>query len=181
MLQAVPAASAEFEPVGQDPAQASRQPVAARWRDYLRPAREPSAAEAADGTGCVRGPGRRRRTADLQQRVRTATTFLRLDLSQVPSLPQRRWARRLTGAVDLWTTQARCPQGPQPQQQTQKRSLSPINLEARNSNGPADGHDCRQTTHRFLRGGFFPSRWQCNNQDPPTATFIAAICLRFSP
>jgi hypothetical protein len=54
--------------------------------------------------------------------------------------------------VDLWTTQARCPQGPQPQQ-TQKRSLSPINFEARNSNGPADGHDCRQTTHRFLRGG----------------------------
>ena len=39
----------------------------------------------------------RRWTADLQPRVRGATTFLRLDLSQTPSLPQRRWVLRLTG------------------------------------------------------------------------------------
>ena len=38
------------------------------------------------------------------------------------------------GAVDLWTTQARCPQGPQPKQQKQK--LSPHQFEARNSSTP---------------------------------------------
>src|SRR5271155_2693089 len=34
---------------------------------------------------------------DRRPRVRGATTFLRLDLSQTPSLPQRGWVLRLTG------------------------------------------------------------------------------------
>src|ERR1700751_3459231 len=54
MLQALPAALAEFEPVRQNAAQASRQPVAARRRDHLETAREPSAAQAANGASRVR-------------------------------------------------------------------------------------------------------------------------------
>ena len=46
--------------------------------------------------------------------------------------------------MDLWTTQARCPQGPQPQQQAQK--LSPHQFEARNSRSPPQfGHTRSRT------------------------------------
>src|SRR5580704_6076014 len=60
--QQVSAAFSEFESVGEDPAQASRQPVAARRRDHLGPAREPSVANATDGASRVRRPECRRWT-----------------------------------------------------------------------------------------------------------------------
>src|SRR5215471_8932780 len=158
MLQAVLAPSAELRPIAQNPAPASRQPVALGRRLDLQPPKVPSAAKTANRASRRPSSRPRRRTADLPRRCgRTTTTLLRRNLPKILSLPQRpqqligsRAVDNVDNAEEALPTLSTAPTNAMPTRDTyQPRQRRASYLR------PHHPHPPSPATHRFFRGGPF--------------------------